>query len=521
MTAATTGTRPLLTRALTRALAPVLVAGLVATSAMLGTPPAAAVSAVSLTASARQTSATMVTTSVSVTARLPQTPAGTASVNVTLDPFGSPASTGSNIVRLLTLRWSTSAGAYVGSLALTAPTTGTVTISARGITTVTTTVALPATGVSGWRSGLRTVDVRTSVAHDLTIAPAYGRTALVQRAVNGAWTTEQTFRTANAASARLRIGTPAREPGNVNRWRLYVPATTRAGRALTAELTEQATATAPAERWRIDIPTGPIRPAPTRASAEADIPRAYADGCQQGASSARVITCRYGDVGAATTVALVGDSKVLQWLPAFDDLGQQHGWRVVTVTKSGCAFASGLQESFGAPYLACTEWNTGAMATVLALAPDLVVTSQYSSQAFGGQGQLRTSAMVTGLVQHWTRLQDAGIPVVALLNNPSPPTGRQVYDCVAARPTLLSDCAFTPQLPTASVQRAAAAAVPGVGVLDLNDALCPDRCPAVLDDVLVYRRGSHLTVTAVGVLTPLLGQRLLALPAAGGLLDGG
>ena len=58
-------------------------------------------------------------------------------------------------------------------------------------------------------------------------------------------------------------------------------------------------------------------------------------------------------------------------------------------------------------------------------------------------------------------------------------------------------------------------------VLDLNDALCPDRCPAVLDDVLVYRRGSHLTVTAVGVLTPLLGQRLLALPAAGGLLDGG
>lgn len=272
----------------------------------------------------------------------------------------------------------------------------------------------------------------------------------------------------------------------------------------------------------VDVATGPITPAPDKASAIADTPAAYADGCQVPVPSTEVVTCTYGDPDGDRTLVLVGDSKVLQWQPAFDALGKAHGWRVVTMTKSGCAFAAGEQATFDVAYPECAPWNENAMAQLLELQPAAVVTSQYWDVAIVGHGQRRSSAMVDGLVQHWSRLQDGGVPVVVLLNNPTPPVeAGQVYDCVAAHLTRLSACAFPVDATsgaTAAVQRAAAEQVPGVGVLDLNDVICPDDvCPAVIDDVLVYRNGSHLTMTEVDALTAVLEERLLALPAAAGL----
>jgi hypothetical protein len=41
--------------------------------------------------------------------------------------------------------------------------------------------------------------------------------------------------------------------------------------------------------------------------------------------------------------------------------------------------------------------------------------------------------------------------------------------------------------------------VPGVHLIDLTDTICPQaQCPPVVGDVLVYRRGSHLTKLAAG-----------------------
>jgi hypothetical protein len=57
---------------------------------------------------------------------------------------------------------------------------------------------------------------------------------------------------------------------------------------------------------------------PSPLQAPGDVPRAYADGCQQGRPSSEPLTCTYGDPDAASSVALVGDSKALQWLPALD-----------------------------------------------------------------------------------------------------------------------------------------------------------------------------------------------------------
>ena len=54
--------------------------------------------------------------------------------------------------------------------------------------------------------------------------------------------------------------------------------------------------------------------------------------------------CEIGDTeDPVRTVALVGDSHATQWFPAFDRLGKEQGWKVVTFTKSSCPFTTAVR----------------------------------------------------------------------------------------------------------------------------------------------------------------------------------
>jgi hypothetical protein len=143
---------------------------------------------------------------------------------------------------------------------------------------------------------------------------------------------------------------------------------------------------------------------------------------------------------------------------------------------------------------------------ILELKPDLVVESHRFGEALPpGRTDAADStqaAMVTGLASYWRTIADAGIPMVTLLDNPSPPNA-PVYECVAEAPDDLSSCSFELSGAVAAsgapAQRMAAAEVPGVGVLDMTSTICPDgdRCAAVIGNVLVYRQGTHLTKTYI------------------------
>jgi hypothetical protein len=46
-------------------------------------------------------------------------------------------------------------------------------------------------------------------------------------------------------------------------------------------------------------------------------------------------------------------------------------------------------------------------------------------------------------------------------------------------------------------------------MIDLFDTICPtEQCPPVVGNVLIYRKGSHLTATYVKTLTPHVAQAL-------------
>lgn len=254
-----------------------------------------------------------------------------------------------------------------------------------------------------------------------------------------------------------------------------------------------------------------LRPQP--GDAKDDRPAFYDDGsgCQVGDGDAVPKLCASGDESGTRTVMLVGDSKIAQWQTAYSDLGRTAGWRVVTVTKSACPFTDADVTADQQVWTDCRQWGRAALRKIIAAKPDVVVTSQRADTArlVAGSGRSR-GEMIRGLRSYWTQLVDAGIQVVVHLDNPFPTT-HPVYRCVADHPRDVERCAFDADegiaASSAPVLREAAKGVPGVSIVDLTSTICPGdgRCPAaVIDDVLVYRAGSHLTRTFTVAVEPQL-----------------
>jgi peptidoglycan/LPS O-acetylase OafA/YrhL len=259
--------------------------------------------------------------------------------------------------------------------------------------------------------------------------------------------------------------------------------------------------------------SGGITPDPLQATK--DVPDLYADGCQVAVTSSEPTSCEYGSADARTTIAVVGDSKAAQWVPAFQVLARQNDWRIVTFTKSACQFATVETSLEGEVYQTCRDWTDNVLEKLTGPdKPDVVVTAGQRDQGVvgGSDGDLELSedAMRSAMVDTWTRLEDAGVRVVVLADTPQ--TGSDVYACVAEHPDDLTACTYDRQhgidASGAPVQGAAAKEA-GVPFVDLVDFICPSsQCPPVIGNVLIYRQGSHLTRTYVETLAPRLEAEL-------------
>ena len=225
--------------------------------------------------------------------------------------------------------------------------------------------------------------------------------------------------------------------------------------------------------------------------------------CQVRAGSSEAVECDFGDLDGKRTVVMVGDSKVLQWETALSSIARRQDWKVVQFAKSACPFTAAYRGRTDGDK--CHAWGEKVMDRIMAMKPDLVIESHRHSTALPpgkttGEPTDR-DAMVAGLADYWSKLVKADIPVVTLLDNPAP--DKVVYECVAQHSKDLPACASPKKDAVnrsgSNVQRAAAKRVPGVGVVDMDDVVCPDadQCSAVIGNVLVYRQGSHLTTTFV------------------------
>lgn len=252
-----------------------------------------------------------------------------------------------------------------------------------------------------------------------------------------------------------------------------------------------------------------VRPDPLRAGE--DRPAADVDRCQVDQQATMPVACTFGEPAAKKTLALVGDSKAMQWLPALEEAASTRGWRIVTFGKSSCPFVAVPTELSGAAYTACDTWNAEVTRSLMGDLPDVVVTSGNARAAWsGGDRALGRDRLVTGYAARWRALAAAGVPVVVIGDSPRSPDDLDV--CAALHPHELSRCAFDRDVAVGAsglpVQRDAAAQVTqGVTFVDLTPWLCTGtRCPVVIGNVTVHRPGDHVTATYAATLGPVLGD---------------
>jgi peptidoglycan/LPS O-acetylase OafA/YrhL len=236
---------------------------------------------------------------------------------------------------------------------------------------------------------------------------------------------------------------------------------------------------------------------PTLATLTRDLPVVYPEKCHQDQVSAEPIHCDLGDPKAGRTMVVFGDSHAAQWVPTLQRIAAEDGWRLVTFTKSYCAFARITVISQGKPYTSCSEWRENVIAAVKQLHPQIVFTSQARYQA-------DKTTMINGIESTWRELNSAGAKVIAIDNTPEMPFNPG--DCIAETPGKCSASLVKSSLPDYFGQ--AADNLPGVTVLNMTDGICgPVECDAIVGNMVVWRDYQHLTATYAAALAPYFEKR--------------
>jgi hypothetical protein len=259
----------------------------------------------------------------------------------------------------------------------------------------------------------------------------------------------------------------------------------------------------------LDLTPGAITPDP--AVAPGDTPDVYARKCSTPFGSAEVIRCDAGDPDGERVVAVVGDSKVAQWADAVEEIAEREGWQLRVYVRSACPWTAATVNNEGGPDTTCLQWGRRVRDRLVGdERPDAVIVSGVKARAGVSRSDQGIDLLAQGYVDYWTELGELGVSVVALADTPQPGDA-DVYECVDRHRQDVSVCAF-PRNDGSGTEalRRAAERVPTATMVDMNDWVCPlADCPPVVDGVLTYRRGSHITTTFALALTDPLQARLV------------
>ncbi|WP_043679594.1 acyltransferase family protein [Streptomyces xylophagus] len=246
----------------------------------------------------------------------------------------------------------------------------------------------------------------------------------------------------------------------------------------------------------------------------------YHDSCHVNYVDNRSPACVYGDPSSTKVVVLYGDSHAAQWFPALEQLSRQHGWKLVSLTKSSCKTADITTVNGHGPYASCDTWRKDALERITELHPMLVVatSSEVATPLKPMTDPLRD--WTAGYTRVYERLTRSADHVAVLLDTPWPQG--DPLECASTHPLRLEKCEPDQRDATkdATLREAnrQGALRAGATVIDPKPWLCPrsGNCPVVVGDTFVYRDDSHMAETYAEALTPVLGQELRKL----GILSG-
>ncbi|BCN59423.1 acyltransferase family protein [Rhodococcus hoagii] len=249
------------------------------------------------------------------------------------------------------------------------------------------------------------------------------------------------------------------------------------------------------------------REQPSRFVAHADLPATTLDGCMSQDGQTEALNCTYGDTEADRSIALIGGSHAEHWLPALDELGHKHRFRVETYVKVGCPAV--LPPGPDAPVGECEEWTFDVLDAVAASRPDIVFSTSTRPRP-GAAGDYTPDTYLA----LWQALTDLDLPTIVVRDTPwleSDGVAYRASDCLARRGGNADTCGIDRAQALDPIDPAldASAPFPTVFPLDLSDAVCrEDRCRVIEGNVQIYRDSNHLTASYVRTLTPVMEDRL-------------
>ena len=204
----------------------------------------------------------------------------------------------------------------------------------------------------------------------------------------------------------------------------------------------------------------------------------------------------------AKRIVVVGDSHAQQLSAALVPLAQANDWQLIDIVRGACPFST--VSEIDPDDIDCSAWLAAAADTIRDLHPDAVVTLASRDVRVG-----LTEQTPAGFVEQWRRLDEDGIPVLAIRDNPRFDT--PMPDCVHRNGTDPAACGadraalYSPEPPWAAIPDPPR----NVAFVDIADAVCTtDRCPAVIGNVPVYLDDNHLTATYATSMAPLIAQQV-------------
>lgn len=258
----------------------------------------------------------------------------------------------------------------------------------------------------------------------------------------------------------------------------------------------------------------PANLTPALRDAAASVPEIYALGCHLDERATEPRSCQFGQDESAPLVVLFGDSHAAQWFPALHAAAEQGTIRLQIETKSSCPSAQVAKLEDGLPYAACDTWRAAVIDDLNALAPDIILISNYARSEGIVSGQDFGESWQQGLTRSLDQLPESS-SVFVLADSPA--LSVEPALCLSANLDDALACSTPRHMALSTALSAAesdAAESGGADYVDMNDFLCSDSlCSPIIGNVLAYRDSNHLTTEFVERLSDeLIGQ--LSLPAA-------
>jgi peptidoglycan/LPS O-acetylase OafA/YrhL len=244
--------------------------------------------------------------------------------------------------------------------------------------------------------------------------------------------------------------------------------------------------------------------------------------CLAGFRRDQLKICSFGPIDA-DTVVIFGDSHAEQWLPALTQIANNEHLRVVTLLKASCptAMVPIYNPRLEREEYECSTWRTNALAYISKIRPSIVLISNSSSYVKRPSFQDPYARLSIQQWQDGTRstlqsLNAAAGFVILLRDTPRPDIDVPIcLSRTSTHPVLYpaSTC-FKPEQqalaqPVWQAEISAAQRLDHVSILDMTDNFCQGgQCFPMLNGIVVYRDGNHMTSMFAASLTPALASEL-------------